>query len=361
MPRAVLQRLLVLVLASVVLFYSLAPLASAADTSNAGSVKADVTVLAAPPSVSFALYSDSSYTTTTTSITPQVPVYMKISVQTLNTMEEVSIHVDMFADSDATAVGTPPSQTNSSSYVTFDIYYDSNAGSWVLTSDTGGGSSWSIQFDPNQPLPDPSASSGDFYIIIVFGKTALEANTGDNAPAADWDIVVTATVAGTESSTAQNYGYTVYFYGEVTPQASSISFGSLRPLQSQTIQSVDGAAANTFQISILANGYYNLTATADQTWSTSDGYTITLTTTTPGDGQFQLLIDDEAADSAGTPLNGVPVAPDLNSAEEFAGPLNPTVNEQPATANIYMQITLGTNIHTGTYSGTVYIYAVDAN
>ncbi|MEB3806211.1 MAG: hypothetical protein GSR73_01670, partial [Desulfurococcales archaeon] len=214
MRRGILPLVLVALLA-----LSLAPVSAlAADVEGQASVTGKVTVAASQPTISFQLYSDSSYTTTTTEITPQTPVYMKITVSGNNPLEEATITVKLFADSTSnTAVGTPPSTTSPETYVTFTISYDTDTGQWTLTSDTGGSRSWNIQLDPDQTQADPTASSGDFYVIITFGKTAREANTGDPDAYADWDIIAEVTIGSVnpQSSNYPMYGYRVYFYSEV--------------------------------------------------------------------------------------------------------------------------------------------------
>ncbi len=355
MRRGILPLVLVALLA-----LSLAPVSAlAADVEGQAAVTGKVTVAASQPTVSFQLYSDSGYTTTTTEITPQTPVYMKISVSGNNPLEEATITVKLFADNDNTAVGTPPSTTSPETYVTFTISYDTNSGQWTLTSDTGGSRTWNIQLDPAQRQADPTSSSGDFYVIITFGKTAREANTGDTAPYADWDIIVDVTIGSVNPQTGSNSanGYTVYFYSEVTTSASTIDFGTIEAGQSSVIQSVDGNTANSFTVLVIANGYYDLKATSDATWTTSDGYSISLVAGSPGDGQFALQVDD-AGDTNGAPTQPVYVTSDVTSAQAFVDNANPT-DEAGATHTIYMQITLGTNIHTGTYQGSIAIHAVD--
>ncbi|MCE4624718.1 MAG: hypothetical protein F7C35_02480 [Desulfurococcales archaeon] len=329
-----------------------------------------VTVTATAPSVSFTLYSDSGYTSPTKEITPQTPVYMKISVSGDNPLEEATITVKMFADNNAAGVGTPPSSTSPETYVTFTISYDSGTGDWVLTADTGGSTTWSIQLDPNQQQADPTSSSGDFYVVITFGKTAREADPTGNeaAPYADWDIIVEATIGSGSlqaSGSASDYGYTVYFYSEITADMVEVNFGTITASSSSIIQEVKDSGGTThswhsFNVTVIANGDYDLLATTDSSWTNqSTGHTITLTTGTPGDGQFKLEVDDqEDTTNPGTPLNPVAVTSDPTTASPFVDNALPTT-ESGATTQIFMRITLGSNIYTGLYTGTITIHAVD--
>lgn len=335
-------------------------IAHADDVYGQAQVTGQVTVQATQPTVSFTFYSDSSYQTQTTKFTPQTPVYMKISVSGDNPLEEATITVQLFADNDNTRVGTPPSTTSPETYVTFTISYDSTNGQWVLQADTGGSTSWSIQLDPNQNQPDPTSNSGDFYVVVTFGKTAREANTGDQAPYADWDVIVTATIGSGDlaaTSTASVYGYTVYFYGEITASANTISFGTLKAGESSQIQQVDGNAADHFTVTVIANGYYDLLATSSATWSDNNGHSITLVTSNPGNGQFSLQIDDQL-DTNGNLAQPVYVTTDPTTASPFVDNAQPTT-ESGASSNVYMLITLGHNIYTGTYQGTITIHVVD--
>jgi len=327
---------------------------AAGDVTNPANISASVTVNAVAPTVSFAFYSDSGYTTTTTEFVPQTPVYMKIDVSTDNVLEEVEITVQMFADTNASAVGTPPPTTNPSTYVNFTIYYNATQGQWVLDADTGGSSTWSISFDPNQPLPDPSSTSGTFYIVIVPGKTAAEAmggSTSDSAPYADWDVIVTATVAGTASNQASGYGYIMYFYGEVDTSTTSLDFGSLNP----------GATSSVLQlpVTVIANGYYDLKVVTTSTWTHTDGtHQITLTTSSPGLGQFRLNESLSYDSTTGTLTNPVSVTSNLTTTPTLVDDGNPTT-ESGQGYTIYLQLELGKGIYSGQYSGQITVYAVD--
>ena len=108
-----------------------------------------------------------------------------------------------------------------------------------------------------------------------------------------------ASVAGQASNSASAYGYTLYFYSEVSTSASTIDFGTIEVGTSSGIQYVDGNTADHFTVTVIANGYYDLKATSSSTWSTSDGYTITLITGSPGEGQFSLQADADGDFTSG--------------------------------------------------------------
>ena len=334
------------------LLLPLTPLAAfAEDVEVAHQVTVQVTVGATAPTVSFQFYSDSGYSTPTTEFTPQTPVYMKISVSTDNVLEEVEIVVDMFADTDANAVGQIPSTTSPETHINFTIYYDTNNNQWALSANTGNSATWSISLDSNQPLPDPSATSGDFYIVIVPGKTAREASTTESAEYADWDVVVKATVAGTATGTAENYGYVMYFDGEVGSTVTTLDFGTVYPSSSSDVVELP--------INVIANGQFNVTALAPSTLS-YESYTISLTTSSPpGTGEY-LMQASSSTDTDGNLLNPVILTDSLSSSP-------PILAEEPATTEagsqytIYFQLQLGSGIHTGTYTGTMSVYAVDAH
>ncbi len=343
----------------------LAPaVALAADVESSDTFTGRVTVKAAQPTVSFNLYSDANYSIQTTEITPQTPVYMKISVSGSNPLEEAVITVHLYAGTNSSKVDPIPSTTSPETYVKFTISYDSAQGTWVLTPDTGGSTTWSIQLDPNKQQPDPTLNYGDFYVIITFGKTAREANTGDNAPYADWDIVVNATIGSgslASSGSAASNGYTVYFYSEINVQANTVDFGILEPNSQGLIQEVDGVQTNNFTVWVLANGYYDLKATSTNWTNSTTGHNITLVeSTSPSNGEFALEISDEFNQTANDLLNPVLVAKTLINAQPFVNDAQPTT-ESGTTYSVFMKIILGNNIYTGTYEGTVTIYAVDGS
>ena len=355
------KMLALLVLALLVASVSV-PAAYAQPRNSNVQVNAVVTVKAAQPTVSFKLYSDSGYTTPTKEITPQTPVYMKIDVSGDNPLNESVITVQLFADNNSNAVGTPPASTSPETYVKFTISYDEAQGEWVLQADTGGSTTWNIKLDPNQQTPDPTAASGSFYVIITFGKTAREASTSDSAPYKDWDIIVTDTVGtGNLAATGQasDYGYTVYFYSETTTTASTISFGTIQPDTSTVIQAVDGNPANTFTVKVIANGYYNMSAAGTDWVNSTNHYTIHLVAGTPGNSQLSILIDDNQSNTnPGEPAQGVYVNPNALNAQPFLEKAQPTT-ESGVTINIYMKLTLGSDIHTGQYQGTITIFTTN--
>ena len=354
------RRALPLLLPALLLLASLAP-ALAADTSIAGPIPAQVTVSGTNPTISFQVYSDPGYSVTTKEFTPQVPSYMKISVSTGNQLRELTITVDMFADSNANAVGTVPSSTSPETHIRFTIYFDETNDQWVLVLDDGasGGSTWSVSFDANQPLPDPNATTGDFYVVIKPGKTAREASSTETAPYADWDIVATASMTDTTGQTysgqATDYGYSMYFYGEVQYGGTGIDFGTLAPGTSK----VD---SNGQTITVISNGYFNLIATSDaKWWTTVNGekfYMILDTNGTLEPAEFKLEVDDQYDSNTGDLVSPVQVTNSTSTAQAFANG-NPTTENGIQTL-VYTKITLGTGIHSGTYTGKIYVWATDS-
>jgi len=354
------MRELIGLLVVMIIALAIMPVAYATDVEGNSVFTGKVTVRASQPTVAFNFYSDSGYTSTTTQFTPQTPVYMKIDVTTSNQLGEATIVAHLFADTNNAGVGTPPASTSPESYVNFTIYYDTTANQWTLTSDTGGSSTWNIQLDTSQTLPAPTDVSGSFYVIITFGKTAREANTGDTTPAADWDVIVNVTVGSGSLSaytTQPAYGYTVFFYSETTLSGSTVDFGTIEAGQSNTIQQVDGSPATSLSVTVIANGFYDIKLISDPTWSDGSGNTITLTTTSPGTGEFELQADP--TDNFVDPTDAVVISSDLTTTGILFNDQNPTT-ESGASHTFYMQITLGPNgIHTGTYSGSITLYAVD--
>lgn len=339
---------------------------AAGDNTVPAQIPAQVTVNAVAPNVTFSFFSDANYSITTTSFVPQVPVYMKIQVDTANVIEETVITVWMFADTDNTTVGTPPTVADPSTAINFTIYYDLNTSQWVLkayTSNSASGSStWSIQFDPSRPpstYAPPGSTSGTFYIVIVPGKTAAEATPGENNQDnyQDWDVVVKADVSG-NSTTAQNYGYTMYFYGEVQTSTTSIDFGSLDPGASTS-----DPTQYTASVTVIANGYYNLTVTSDSAWThtTYSNYQINLATSDPpGQGEFLLKTDDQVNTSSTPPslVNPVIVTDNPSTAQPVVA-LGQRTSESGVSYTLYFQLKLGTGIRSGTYQGNIYVIALD--
>ncbi len=124
---------------------------------------------------------------------------------------------------------------------------------------------------------------------------------------------------------------------------------------------MDNVAGNSFTVTVIANGKYDLKATSDSTWTNSTtGHTISLVAgAAPGTQQFRLPIDDEYDSTTNYLLNPVDVTADVTTAASFVTLANPTT-EKGATHSIYMKIILGSNIYTGTYQGTIAIHAVDS-
>ncbi len=73
----------------------------------------------------------------------------------------------------------------------------------MLTANTGGSTTWDIKLDPNKTQASPTSNTGDFYVVITFGKTAREAMSSDtNTEYKGWDIYVRVTIgSGTLAAT----------------------------------------------------------------------------------------------------------------------------------------------------------------
>lgn len=332
----------------------------AADQEGSTQLTGKVTVSLQVPQISFTFYSDSDYTTSTNDFTPQSPVYLKISVTTNNELQQFKIVFHMYYDSDNTKVGKIPTDTpNPETYIRFTIEWDSDSNQWSLTSE-GTGATWDISFDNSKSLPSPTDPSGDFYLVVVPGKTAREANNGAGATD-DWDAVANVSAISDPTIKNSNYasGYRMYFYSEITTTEQTIDFGNVLPGASQHIVMVDETSTDHFTVTIIANGYYNIKIVSDPQWSGTESpeHVITLTTGTPSAGEFKLVADDAA--SSGFPTNEHVVGSDTSSSEGLLETSGLPTDESGVSHNIYMKITLGDNIYADTYTGTLTVYAVN--
>ena len=234
---------------------------AAEEGTSAGSF----TITNQAPSVSVVeIYTDSGLTGTTSSLTPQVMYFCKVTVSDANTLDDISqIKLKIFYDStpsDPLESTITVGANNGAAIITW-----TKAGSvWAI--DAGAATSWTVETG-SCVTPTMTASSGDWVIALKVGKVATESPGADN-----WDFHARATDAGALTSGLYNRDKNVLWYGQITVNTGSVSFGSVTP---GTGFADNVNEYNTISTNWTSNGNFDEKVKSTATW-TGGTYTATL-------------------------------------------------------------------------------------
>jgi hypothetical protein len=262
-----------------------------------------------------------------TNMDPQTEYYIQVSVTDNQTLEHLtSVQATVYYDADGDHTPVLTSVDNE----TCAIITWTTPNTWTLSS-MGAGSTWSIT---NGTTPTLTNNTGTFVFHFTPGKVATE-----NAAPADWDISVTATDAAAGEDVESQTGRNMNWYGEISGVTATVDFGSVS-LGTEDLSS----ALNAKYVS---NGNYSEQAKTVSQWI-SGSYNVDLElTSTPGDGEFTLWVNDESNSAAETQLTADYV--DIDNNEVI------TTEDGVTNAGMYLWLTLGSSgIHSGTYTGNIY-------
>ena len=307
-----------------------------------GTSTGSFTITNQAPSVSVVeIYTDPGLTGTTSSLTPQVMYFTKITVSDANTLNDIEqIKLKILYDSDNSTPldeSTVTAGSNNSSAI---ITWTKNVGYAI---DAGAGTSWSV-VSANSTLPTMTGSSGDFVIAFRVGKVAAE-----SLSPAVWDFHARATDNASATSGLYNYNKQVLWYGQITVNTGSVSFGSVTP--------GTGFADNvneysTISTTWIANGNFDEKVKSTANWTgVSTNATLDATGGTTSPNQFALKAwnSDTFASSVLVDTTGVVIYPTPHAQTAETGDTN--------TANT-LWLKLASIFQIDTYSGTItYIIA----
>jgi hypothetical protein len=241
------------ILMTLALFFSLVPVALAAEDAVPGSfTPANV----APTVTTLEIYSDNACTTVAHNFAPQSWYYAKLTAGDGNTIDDIDhIDVELYYD----VAGSNISAPGVGNMQTCGILTWQKAGD-LWTIDAGGSTTWEILAANCTRPANMGAASGDWVFVVKPGKVATE------SPGADqWDVYSIAVDSCTANGTRYNYdnnNRNMLWYGEVST-SDTANFG--------TVQNDSGFADNTNEIdniavNYIANGDYDQRVKSDASW-----------------------------------------------------------------------------------------------
>ncbi|OGN95342.1 MAG: hypothetical protein A2Y89_02275 [Chloroflexi bacterium RBG_13_51_18] len=322
------------ILISLAVFFSLVPVAWAAEDTVSGSFT-PTNVL---PTVTVLNVYDSG-NSTVTNMSPQVYYWVKVTAGDGNTIDDIDqLDVELFYDptgADPAAPGV--ADTQNCSILTWDK--DGGGSEWVI--DAGGGTTWTILTANCTKPGNMTAASGEWVFVITVGKVATE-----SVGAANWDVYGVATDdVGTGDMFTRDKE--VLWYGEISTGASA-NFGS--------VDNDSGFADNTNEVSgisvtYITNGDYDQQVKSDASWAGASFTANYDATGVCNDGQeFSLRAFDSDVFGSAVQVDTTGVSIDAT------GTLTAEAGNTVATNTVWLRIALV--FQNDTYSGNiVYIIA----
>ncbi len=244
-----------LILTLAMLLVGLLP-SAVASASDTGTSLGSFTISNSAPVVSaLEVYTDSGTTNTTTTLTPQVTYYAKVTVSDANTLDDIThITLKIFYDS----TGSDPDEstrTTANTTGSANITWTKSGNTTVMTA--GAGTTWSVN-DTATVTPTMTASSGDWVFAFKVGKVATE-----SVGAANWDLHARAFDSLT-SGGFYKLDKQVMWYGQIAVSTPTVDFGSLDPGTGFT----DGVNVyNTVNATWIANGDFDEKVKSSAQWN----------------------------------------------------------------------------------------------
>ena len=281
------------------------------------------------------LFSDDNggTTTTTSTLTPQDEMTLMINVTDpdgLNTLESVEV---IIYHSSVGVSGTDDPVFHVS--ITW-----TSSGGWAISPNS---STWALD-TVNSSVPT-TGTSGAIFVVFTPGKATRYSSTGE------WTIYAKVTDSqgqyGENSLTSLN----VAFYAELTVTTTSFNFGLVGPgVQNASLQD---PSSGYITITVIANGNFGIKITGDGWYNSTDYLVVSF------DSFNSLLVDDDASPVEATETNRSPFW--VQSASTVVNPqwsgFSPTT-ETSVSYNLYLFVTLPSNIPPGTYHTTITITIV---
>lgn len=332
-------RMVFSIIAVVSLALALSPGIAVADTSgqssgsfNCGNSAPDVTGVT--------LYTTANATTTT--MTPQVEYYVKVTVSDANTLNDLAtVKVYIYYDADGTY--NTSDRPGSGNTQTCAILTWTKPNSWSI--DPSASTTWTQN---TSTVPTLTGSSGDFKFNFNPGKVAKESPGAD-----EWHIYAVAD-DGTANDSLYQEDCNMNWYGEITVNTANVSWGSVDP----GMPFGEGAPSENGSISVkyLVNGAYDEKVAADSSWTGTPSGTATLNAAgSPGANEFSLKADDTGTLPGGS--DGlVTVSPSYITIDD-TGTQTDEAGDTVATNALWLK--LGTPFTAATYSGAIYYQIAD--
>ena len=262
------------------------------------------------------------------SMDPLVEFAVKVTVTDANKLDDITqVKLTIFYDS----VGNDPSAPGTSNTQTCAIITWSSVSGWSI--DPSVATTW-VLVTGSCKTPVLSGTTGNWWFHFKPGKVATKSGAADN-----WDLYAKATDGASLTGDRYARDYEMNWYGEITVNTGSISWGTVSPGCSNNISPV-------VNITYICNGNYAEQIKTSQNWTSASGNVTLNTTGNPGAGEFSLKADDDD-----TIADAVQV---LSASYTTFDTGTQTTEAGSAENNNHLWLSLGLGIPVDTYSGTIY-------
>lgn len=314
------------------------------------------------PSITAVTLKNATYVAAS-AMTPQITFALNMTISDNNTLDDIStINIAIYHDASAGSNGTRPSTWTSSSWDADEcaIYNWTKTGGWAMVNGSAI-TTWTLNGTINSDTPSDLTLTEDTWSLAFNpGKLAMEADGSDTD---EWCFCVNVTdAAGATAEDISEVANSMSAYLGIATTVDAIDFGDVTPGGTAAIQT---PASHILGTNVTSNDAYELKGNSTSPWTTGT-YTMTLTggnTTPTGTRQFALTVDD-GGDASGHPTTAQAVNTTLSQITGLGSVAAPTTaatdSEGTSDTSLYMDILLGNDIHIGTYTGTIYLQAINA-
>jgi hypothetical protein len=323
------------ILMALALFFSLVPVAWAAEDSVSGSF----TPLNVLPTVTALNIYDITSKAIVPNISPQVYYSVNVTAGDGNTIEDIDdIYVKVFLDVGDTDPN-PPGAGNMQTCGILRWNKDGGGSEWTI--DAGGSTTWSILTANCTKPASMVAASGEWAFVIMVGKVATESPGADN-----WDTYAES-IDGSGSANMTTRDKEMLWYGEIST-GDTADFGGVDNGSgfANNINEINDVAVN-----YISNGNYDQRVKSDATW---DGATYTADYDSTGvcndPQEFSLMAYDSDVFGSAVQVDTTGVSIDAT------GTITDELGDDVITNSLWLKIAL--LFSNDTYSGNiVYIIA----
>ena len=262
-------------------------------------------------------------------MTPQVDNRLEIDISDANTLNDIS-EIQVIIKTNTTGTGDSDSVTDKATYRW------TPTGNWSLVGPTN--STWG--FDSSLYMyPDLDATAETWLLYFIPGKVARESNT--------WDIYVKVTDKGGLTGDNISWGHTMVWYGEISAEDTSYSFGDIG--LGETNKNISTPSDHNIDVKTISNGNYKLSSKSGN-WSKGSDWAVLDWDGTLDAGHFALKVD-----GSGDVSTSNYVSTSSEPITDYSNVNAPTA-ETGDTKEIYQWISVATSgLLPGTYSGTYYV------
>ena len=274
-------------------------------------------------------------------MTPQVESWIQMDISDANTLNDIN-EVQVIIKTNTTATSDPDSVTDKATFRWTPAGGDK--GTWSLAGPTG--STWSIDNTASMgpPKANRGATVGTWHLLFLPGKVARESNA--------WDIYVEVTDKGGLTGDNISWGRTMNWYGELSAEDTSYSFGDIG--LGDTNKNISTPSDGNIDVKTISNGNYTLSSKSGN-WSKSSDWAVLDWDGTLDAGHFALKVD-----GSGDVSTSNYVSTSSEPITDYSNVNAPTA-ETGDTKEIYQWISVATSgLLPGTYSGTYYVQIADA-